>query len=388
MDWNKQAEVMLQTWTEAQKKMWESWYDLTRSVSKSDSTPFSFYPDLMKQWQEMATQGINAWTAGSDPIVGNTARQLVASQEAFMRFLQILTQTWQAIAPKIEAGEDWQALLKEYSNRWFQSLMGSSAGAVALSKDMNELWQFYIQEWQKLAEPWLQSWTQSSGRFGHVMLGGGSELAELTRFHWDVYERTFGGITEIPGLGYNRELNAKLLNGFDAWVDLQRASAEYHTILSKTWAQAFERFIQKLIEIGEKGEVIDSIRDVMNLWFETVDQTFTKMYISEEYLRIQKDLAGSAMKYKMQQQEIVEVFMKMNDLPTRTELDDAYRSLNELRKEVKALKKALNAQTRPEPVKSDSKPATSRKTASAKKTNQTAPKESAEAVATGSVKGD
>jgi polyhydroxyalkanoate synthesis regulator phasin len=45
--------------------------------------------------------------------------------------------------------------------------------------------------------------------------------------------------------------------------------------------------------------------------------------------------------YRVYQQQLMEVFMKMYDLPTRSEVDEIHHSIYGLRKEVKSLKKAL-----------------------------------------------
>jgi hypothetical protein len=50
---------------------------------------------------------------------------------------------------------------------------------------------------------------------------------------------------------------------------------------------------------------------------------------------------NSATIYRLYQQQILEVFLKMYDLPTRTEVDEIHHSIYELLKEVKSLKKAL-----------------------------------------------
>jgi peptidoglycan hydrolase CwlO-like protein len=94
------------------------------------------------------------------------------------------------------------------------------------------------------------------------------------------------------------------------------------------------------------------------------------------------------MKYRLQEQEITEIILKTLNLPTRSELDDAYRSLYELRKEVKAIKKTLKeregataqVEATPAPKKTASKPAAKRKAA----TNQQAAEEPVpEAVSSG-----
>jgi polyhydroxyalkanoate synthesis regulator phasin len=44
---------------------------------------------------------------------------------------------------------------------------------------------------------------------------------------------------------------------------------------------------------------------------------------------------------RLYQQQLMEVFLKMYDLPTRSEVDEIHRSIYEMRKEIKSLKKAL-----------------------------------------------
>lgn len=353
MDWQKQAETMMNTWVEAQKKMWGSWTDLMQT----NATPNQFYPNMMDQWRWLTEQSMQAWTANSGPTIKGVAEQMAASQASMMRFLELSTKAWQVMAPKVEAGEDWQSVLREYSEQWFQQLVGGPTGFVNASTDINQLWRFYMEEWQKLGQPWAQSWGQTPWQFSQGLTGAGSELAELSRLHWDAYERSFGRMTETPRLGFNRELMDKLINSFDTWVQFRKSSADYHVLLARTSAKAFEQVMQELVSLSEKGEKIDSIRELMNLWMDTVDQTFSKLYKTEEYLNVQRDLSTAVMTYRMKEQEIVEVMMKMLNLPTRGELDDAYRSLYELRKEVKQLKKALKEQNGASPaeVKAEAK---------------------------------
>jgi len=360
MNWTEQAETMMKTWTEAQKKIWEGWFD----VAQSGAGRTGGYPNMMDQWRWFAEQGMQSWTTGTGSTAKGVIEQMMTGQEAMMRFLKLSTNAWQAMAPKLEAGEDWQAVVKEYSNQWFQQLVGGPVGVMAASKDLNEQWRFYMEEMQKLSQPWLASWNKTPWHFGQAMMGGGSELTELTNLHWDAFERTFGRMTESPHVGFNREVNAKLLKGFDAFVDFRRASADYHILLGKVWTQAFERVMQELVTMSEKGEKIDSVRQLMNLWFETIDTTFTETYRSEEYLRIQKAMSATGMTYRIKEQEVIETFMKMSNLPTRSELDDAYRRIYELRKDVKALKKAMHAADGPDhQVKSGAKKSAKRKQA-------------------------
>ena len=111
--------------------------------------------------------------------------------------------------------------------------------------------------------------------------------------------------------------------------------------MSGTWCRAFERFIAKVVSLTEAGEPIENLRQLLFLWLDIVDENFLGVSRSEEYIRMQAQLVNTAMAYRVHEREIVEAFLKISHLPSRTELDEANRRIYELRKEVKALKSAF-----------------------------------------------
>src|SRR5881409_351373 len=80
---SEQAEDLAKALTEAQKKMWESWFDLMRAAPVS--LPLS--PPVADQWREMALQGLKTWTAESEQVVKDVAERLATTQDVVMRFL-------------------------------------------------------------------------------------------------------------------------------------------------------------------------------------------------------------------------------------------------------------------------------------------------------------
>src|SRR5881397_576938 len=99
MRWSEQAEDLAKALTEAQKKMWESWFDLMRAAPVS--LPLS--RPVADQWREMALQGLKTWTAESEQVVKDVAERLATTQDVVMRFLDLSVSAWKAMAPQIES---------------------------------------------------------------------------------------------------------------------------------------------------------------------------------------------------------------------------------------------------------------------------------------------
>ena len=337
MSWSEQAETLLKALTEAQMEMWKSWCGLVQTA------PASPYPGFVDQWRALADQGLKGWTGESAQIVKEVAKRLLGAQDAMTRFLELSANAWKAMAPKAESGEDWQTALRNYTDTLRQQLLQLPQETQKAFQDGNELWRLYGEQWKGLVQPWTESLRRAPWHFGQASAGDGSALIEFTNLYWDAYERTFGRLLESPSLGHSREMNEDLLKGFDAWLDYRRASFEYQVTLGQTWIQAFEEIMRRLVAQAEKGETVPGVRQLLSLWVEVVDHTFTEVFRSEEYILLQGQLVNAATTYRIREREIVDSFLKASHVASRSELDEGYRRVYELRKEVKELRKAVQA---------------------------------------------
>ena len=139
---------------------------------------------------------------------------------------------------------------------------------------------------------------------------------------------------------YTREFN-KLLQTFDIWINFSKASFDYLLVLLDVWVRTFEELMRELVSSQNNRETVENLRQFLQVWSSIFDRVFAQRFDSEDAVEVQGKLMNAAITWQRHQQELIEIFLKMNDLPTRSELNEIYRSLYELRKEVKNLKKTL-----------------------------------------------
>ena len=335
----EQSETMAKALGEVQKQIWESWMGLMRAAP----SPIPVSPGLADQWREGATEALKGWTTEAEHVAKDVSQRLVATQECVLRVMELALSAWTAVAPKVEAGEDWQTVLAKYTEQVREQFLLSPQGAQKATQDTGELWGLYVEEWHKLVQPWADSLRRAPWRIGQASTGDGSALVELMQLYGDAFERTFGRLLESPSLGHTRELHEDLLKGFAAWMEYRQASFAYQVELGETWTRAFEAFIRNLVSQAEKGEPVQSLRQLLFQWIDVIDQMFAKHFRSEDYIRLQGHLLNTAMTYRLRERDIVEAVLKTSHLPARSEVDEAYRRIYHLRKEVKELKKDLQA---------------------------------------------
>jgi polyhydroxyalkanoate synthase subunit PhaE len=335
VQWTEQTEAMVNAFAETQKHMWQKWFEW----APGGASPTGLYCGVAHHAYEAAAEGIKTWTVEGEHVARVMADRLLSSQDKMLRFLQISVRTWNAITPKIDSGEDWHTAVRNYTENLRQQLLQFSHEGRKAFQDTDELSRLYREQWKGLVQPWMESLRRAPWHVGEASAGNGSGLMEMQKLYWDAYEHTFGRMLQSPSLGLTREMNEDILRGMDAWVDYRRASFEYQVALGETWVRAFEEFLQQLVGLAEKGETVPNLKTLLLLWIEVVDRVFTQVFRSEEYIRIQGNVVNTATAYRLREREIVDAFLKASHIASRSELDEAYRRIYELRKDVKELKK-------------------------------------------------
>ncbi len=341
MDWAEYTKSMTDAWVDAQKTLWETWAEMMVNQPKSDTR--STATDLTSLWTKIAQQNMQSWETGAAPIAKATTEQFLAVGETSIRFLEFSARLWEALGPEIEAGDDWTTTLEKSFESFRAQVIQFPEFAQGTAQDIQGLWEQYTEQWGRFGQPWLCCLPKAPEYYARMMSGDNSAMIGLSNLYRDAYQQTLAQVVASPGLGMNREFNEKFQLGFDAWVSWQLATFEYQGILSQIWDQAIQQFQDDIISLAEKGEKIETLQDFILLWTRGAENVFTEAFRTDEYVLAQGQMLNTALAYRVREREIIEVFLKLYDLPTRSELDETHRRIYELRKEVKALHKELEA---------------------------------------------
>jgi class III poly(R)-hydroxyalkanoic acid synthase PhaE subunit len=341
MDWAEYTKSMSEAWVEAQKTLWETWAEAMMAKPKSGASTSP--GDISDIWAQVAGQNMEAWKSGAAPIAKATAEQFLSVSETSMRFLEFSARLWEALGPEMEAEGDWSAALEKNLETFREQVAGFPGFAEETAGDINILWQQYLEQWNRFGQPWTAALQQAPEYYARMMGGDSGAMIGLSNLYRDAYQQTLARLVASPGLGMTREFNEKFQLGFDAWVSWQLATVEYQGLLSQIWDQAIQGFQEDIVTLAEKGQKIESLRDFVLLWTRGAEDVFTQAFRTEDYVLAQGQMLNAAMAYRLREREIIEVFLKLYDLPTRSELDETHRRIYELRKGSKKLRSELTA---------------------------------------------
>jgi hypothetical protein len=182
---------------------------------------------------------------------------------------------------------------------------------------------------QAIGEAWLD-W---SSRFT------GATPAQFTT----AFDRTYGALSDALGLGPSRQLQAAWQEMFAAGVAQQQARASYAMLLQRAFARGFQRLAARLAEKADAGERIESVVALLRLWAVSTEEIVHETLQSEAGLAATAALTRSAVAYRRRMQQVIALLADQFDVATRRDLDEAYREIQALKRELRASRPARGA---------------------------------------------
>src|SRR5260370_39723301 len=88
-----------------------------------------------------------------------------------------------------------------------------------------------------------------------------------------------------------------------------------------------------------QGRPIATWWELTDVWVKVANETLVATHRTPEFLEAQRRLTRSGAEGRLQEREIAEAFCEIQQMPTRTEMDEVQREVYELRRRLRALER-------------------------------------------------
>ncbi len=340
MNWNTQTNDMLKTWGDAQKQLWSGWMNLAQGANALQTGQM---PDLMQALRMGADTSSGQGDASTQRVTGN----IFGTPEIMTRSMNLLARAWQAAAPSIEQGKAWQPDVQKLVQQWRDEFVNAPQRAASMQTDFSQIANSLFQNWSPLLGMMpMVSQAVADGQSGAGFESGIGGLGRMLGFG-DMFQSPFNKIElgQIPLVHITREKMGKLLHLTDTMKDLLAAQQGYKKQLSEALSNSVVKTVEHLAKLAEKGEKVTSPRDLQRIWFSIADKDLIQKFNTPEFIEMQGKLVIALTNHKIAQREVLEMIYNVLEIPTRSEINDAYRSIAELERKVRQLERSQKAPT-------------------------------------------
>jgi class III poly(R)-hydroxyalkanoic acid synthase PhaE subunit len=318
-------------WQALSRQYWAAWQELSREAAAASGTDPASVP-----WHEGFEQWARMFGAGDAGKQSETIERVLASARNFTAFAQAMI----AAATAGQGGAPgWQEALRN----------GFRIPGVAATPFDNPVAQA------------LREISGAGARSFEQMMQGLAPALDPAR-EAKSWLRT-------PAFGFLREHQEHYQKMAVALIEYQEQASRYNALILKASQRGFELFESKLAAREEPGRQIDSLRALYDLWVDAAEEAYAEVALSPEFREVYGALVNAQMRVRSQVQQEVERIATDFGMPTRSELDSIGQRLHELRRELRnggsvssgalarevetlrrevaALKAALNGRTSP-----------------------------------------
>jgi hypothetical protein len=142
----------------------------------------------------------------------------------------------------------------------------------------------------------------------------------------------------MPAFGIGREHQERLQKLAQAQLDLQQHENTYNALMLKSAQHAYAAFEKKLVERDAPGRQLTTARALFDLWIEAAEEAYAEMALSPEFRDAYGARVNAQMRLRQAVQGEVEQMSATLGMPTRSDLDAAFRKIADLERAVRRLR--------------------------------------------------
>lgn len=190
--------------------------------------------------------------------------------------------------------------------------------------------------------PWASAAYKNTQLVPQAMLGRPESVINMYRNLMSAFDKTFGAALRTPAVGKDRErieLSFKALDDLAAYMS---KNAEYQLEIYLASLSAMERVMEAVASKISQGELKD-FNEVFNLWVAENERQYLELSKTDEFSKLQGELLNTGLQARQSFFKLAELYLEDFPVAVRSEMDDLYKTIYELKKRVRDLEKQVKA---------------------------------------------
>jgi hypothetical protein len=106
-----------------------------------------------------------------------------------------------------------------------------------------------------------------------------------------------------------------------------------------TGLAALEKVITTITEKCNKGQEVKEFDEFFDIWLDVNEKTYYELFQSAEFSKMQGEMLGTSLNMREHGFKLMELYLYDYPIALRSEMDDLYKTIYELKKKVKSLEK-------------------------------------------------
>lgn len=293
-------------------------------------------------------------------------RNMLNATEGFTKFYEMWMPMWKSIQEKtfnMDVYKEWMnpAKYQEMMDKYFGFL---PEGSRQYMQNMTNMMQ---EQMKQMNATGMQSYQQMRSMMNNMMPVNSNEVfgSMLNGYNtfYNMMNEAYAPFAKIATPNQYTKTMAEWQDIANRVAVYNIKNAELQYMMYTQGTKVMDKLAENTMEKIQNGVEINSIMALYQEWMNISDKTYVALFESDAYSELMAEVTAMQMKLKKDIEVQMEKFMVGIPVATRSEMDELYKTIYDLKKQVRQMEKMMELDT--EETTEEVKPAA--KTRSAKK---------------------
>lgn len=333
--WKKFADAnpMMDYWKQFADNMpdmgeyWKSFQNMMPNMQDYWKNFANMLPDMNAYWDNFAKMMPNA-----DAFKDFAPFLKVPGFEGFTKVFDM----WKSFGDPNAMVQDFQDKYMDIIGNVIKSLFPENVQAFVMNpKDfMNMMVEYYKQ----FVSPWMEIDADIMKRLAE---GDPDAYIDFFKDYQAKYAEEIEKYFTVMGMGLNREANEDYMKAMNQWNKAMISMGELMAVITKTAQESFQQIAEKVQADLAEGKSITTFRDFYTVWYSVTEAAYEKLLATDEFAIVFDDFSDRYAQFMIAQNKVYERMLAFLPIPTNTDMKSLYKTVYDLRKDVRDLKRAL-----------------------------------------------
>ncbi len=321
-----------QQFIDAQKAVFATWRKTVEPMfARSGEVPFADPAAFFEKMQEAPN---DFWKKAGE------------SYKAY----QAVFELWKQLSEK-EGGLDSKAAMELYdawSKQYFDCIKNNLTPALpGFVKDFSEKLLENMETnqtvWSEQAKTWAANAQSLHKAALDAMVNGPKGYLEFLEAWQKGYEESYGKLMNAPTFGKDMEFWKQQKAGFDRFIKYNVAATKFYAGMYDIAQDATKKVLEDYIAMRAEGTEPKTFEEFYKYWSKAVSSAYQTFLFSDEMSRLAGNMVDEMSRFKIAYDELCETWLENFPVVRHSDINDVYKTLYELKKEVRALKKEIRS---------------------------------------------
>ncbi len=274
-------------------------------------------------------------------------KNMFESNQVFLKVQEAFQPMMKAIQNQDFTAETWKNIYnvenyKKVTEQLFGNFYSGANMKEVYDNATKQVRDFFTQQ-NGLSKEYFQQIQGMSAEFPQLFSGNFEKVKELYSQVNNVFGKTFEPIMKLANPGKEKENVEAAINLMDKIAEYSIKQNELQYNLMTTTQKAFETIAKEYSEKYKnvKPGEMPNMNEVYNEWVKTSEKFLAELLATEEFSKIKAETISLGMDVKKQFEKQFENVYENYPVVFRSEVDELYKTIHDLKKTVKDLQNKL-----------------------------------------------